>query len=603
MRMHGERGARLWPLLLVVAQILAAGAAAAFTESEDQPVLDPDGSEDNGSAAPAPIPFDAQAFGVAFPERVVLVRGQLDGGDVDYYAVELQAGELLLAGVLGSGERDDSLLGVFLPASGSPDAIDDDSGARFFSRLAVPVPAAGSVRVAVSGFGDAAFAGAHQEATGGLVPYGLVLAVAADPASRQEGDLVPGPQGANDSPATADGLPPGGALVRGTLEANDVDFFSLELEVGDRLTAALFDLAPASLTSPAGERNDAILRLFDPTGAPFPAGSDDDAGPGFLPHASVDVDQAGTWTVALSGFGDDALIGAHEEGPFPYALVVATDRACPNAADVIASIAPPASGNAYALGNLDGGDHYYTDRFDAGRHVLVDLPPALDCAHWILTANNDKGITSLDHLTFTLNQNARIYVGYDTRATSAPDWLTNEFLDTGTTIDIADPDPTQEFRVYTKNFANGNVTLGGNKAPGAAFPGGGNGSNYVVIAQPFVTADILALAGTAAGGSVSVTIAGVLITMPTTFGQSPTDVTEALADAIHANATLQGLGIAGLAHDGSLLVTDPLQSVTIADAGLQQSGTAVPLVPLAWLYVAMGSAFAAGLLRRRHRAP
>ncbi|MBC7186128.1 MAG: hypothetical protein H5U38_03735, partial [Calditrichaeota bacterium] len=56
----------------------------------------------------------------------------------------------------------------------------------------------------------------------------------------------------------------------------------------------------------------------------------------------------------------------------------------------------------YVLGYLTEGDEYYIDR----AHVLGNIPDQLKNLLWILTANNDKGQTATDFLSFTLQRPA-----------------------------------------------------------------------------------------------------------------------------------------------------------------------------------------------------
>lgn len=80
--------------------------------------------------------------------------------------------------------------------------------------------------------------------------------------------------------------------------------------------------------------------------------------------------------------------------------------------------------------------------------------------------------------------------------------------------------------------------------------------------------EFLELSGTAAGGSVSITVAGVPISVTTTPGQSAAQVIAALASAVQANPTLQAAGITATAAANRLVVNGDITSVTIADAGL-----------------------------------
>jgi len=583
------RPSRIWLPAAVLA--LAASASADFTEFEDQPFLAPGGAEVDPLSGAEPVPWDGGDFLTAFPDGVKLVRGNLDANDVDAYAVSLTSGDLLLAALFDadSGSRLDLVLGTFTGGATPALALDDDDGRGFHPRVGWVAGATGTVQVGVSGFGDSAFDGSHGEAPGALAPYELVLAVTRDPAARQESDLDPGPQGSNDQLAIADLLPPAGASVGARLDAGDVDYFAIDLEEGDRLLLSVFDLRAGPLAFAGGERNDPVLGIFDPTGTLVDSALDDDAGPAFLPNRSftVPAGQGGRWTVAVSGFGDSAFDGSHGEAPFDYRLVVARDRACPNAVDPITALAV-STANSYEEAFLEGGDHYYTDRTNPQSHVLVDVPEDLECGRWIKTANNDKNVTADPHLTITLNQDSSVYVGYDTRATGEPAWLAAGFTPLPEVIDVADSDVSQEFDVLRRDFPAGVFTLGGNEAPGA-------GSNYVVVARPVDTADpqhAVELPGVGPG-SLAVTIAGVVVTIATTGGETPAGLALTLAAAVNADPTLQGLRIFGLASGDFLVTTGTLQGLQFIPS--------VPVAPAWALWLLAAALGGSGVLARQPR--
>ncbi|HEU5454220.1 MAG TPA: multicopper oxidase domain-containing protein [Nocardioides sp.] len=77
------------------------------------------------------------------------------------------------------------------------------------------------------------------------------------------------------------------------------------------------------------------------------------------------------------------------------------------------------------------------------------------------------------------------------------------------------------------------------------------------------------LSGTAAGGSVSITVSGVVVTVTTGAGQSAADIAGALAAAINADPGLAALGVTATAQ-GTRLVVDggDITQFLSADAGL-----------------------------------
>ncbi len=131
----------------------------------------------------------------------------------------------------------------------------------------------------------------------------------------------------------------------------------------------------------------------------------------------------------------------------------------------------------YSVACLNVGDEYYLDR----SYNLTSIPAELDTGseEWIMTDNDDKYMTSSSFLEFTISQDSTVYVAYDSRATSLPDWLENGFAPTSRAIVVTDH-KMGHFDVYQGNYSAGTVTLGGNKATGAA----NARSNYIVIVLP-----------------------------------------------------------------------------------------------------------------------
>jgi hypothetical protein len=557
--------ARLAAAFVVSSLLVASSASAAgFTEFEDRPLKDADNSEDDPLTSAAPVPWNLAPFATAFPGRAKLIRGTLDARDVDAYSFSLASGQLLLAALFEdpAGEKNDTVLGLFSGTTPPALASDDDSGTGFLSRLAFPVTSTSVQRIGVTGFGDTNWNGTHKEAAIALVPYTLVVAAVSNPAPFQESEN-------NNSLANANPLPAEG-VIGGTLGANDVDYFKIDLEPGDRLALSVFDLVSGQFVVAGGERNDSQLGLFTPAGALAAGGTNDDGGPGRMSNLlfTVPAGQGGTWKVALTGFGDTSFTGAHKEAPFSYLLVAARERACPNVTPLISGITV-STGKAYVTANLRGGDHYYIDRTNNGQHVLVDVPAAYECSQWIKTANDDKSVSVTSHLSFTLAQASSVFVAFDTRSASEPPWLATGFTPTGEIADVADPDATQEFRLLRRDFAAGSVTLGGN-LPSAA------GSNYVVFARPLDLTDpvhAFSIPGLPAG--VLVTINGVSLQVTRQNGQTAAQFAASIAAAINANSTLAAARVFGLASGVTFVTTGTIQSVTV-------QSVPIPALPLAW---------------------
>lgn len=137
----------------------------------------------------------------------------------------------------------------------------------------------------------------------------------------------------NDSLATATSLVAGrhrvpgllserrlgpGVLVRGRLEPGDVDFYRFGLRAGEVLTVAV-------RAEDAGAFNDPQIAIFGPD-QDEPTLVNDDGGPRLLPRLSLIAEDGGTWSVAVTGFGDDDFDGTGHEEQFEYVLEIAAVR-------------------------------------------------------------------------------------------------------------------------------------------------------------------------------------------------------------------------------------------------------------------------------------
>lgn len=113
----------------------------------------------------------------------------------------------------------------------------------------------------------------------------------------------------------------GVAVAAGTLEPVDVDTYTLALDAGDLLFAALFDAQDGALL-------DTRLALFQ--GALLV--QNDDGGDGFLSRLAFQATSGGSYELRVSGFRDDDYLGGHAEGASgeaPYTLVVGVASALP----------------------------------------------------------------------------------------------------------------------------------------------------------------------------------------------------------------------------------------------------------------------------------
>ena len=104
---------------------------------------------------------------------------------------------------------------------------------------------------------------------------------------------------------------------------------------------------------------------------------------------------------------------------------------------------------------LEEGELAYIDR----NYIFTYVPGYLLGATYIKTANDDKGSTGTDFLSFDVNQDVTVYVAHDSRITDKPAWLSS-FTDTGDNLSTNDA----SLSIYAKDFPAGTITLGGNEA-------------------------------------------------------------------------------------------------------------------------------------------
>jgi cysteine-rich repeat protein len=111
------------------------------------------------------------------------------------------------------------------------------------------------------------------------------------------------------------------------------------------------------------------------------------------------------------------------------------------------------------------------------------------------------------------------------------------------------------------------------------------------------------LYGTARGGSVSVTVEGVLVSVTTSSGETAAQVIAALAVAINTDVTLSGLGVSALANGNALTVGGTIDNLVVGDPGL----TDVPRVPslsgMAMVLCAALLSLAGATVLRKKRQP
>ena len=139
------------------------------------------------------------------------------------------------------------------------------------------------------------------------------------------------------------------------------------------------------------------------------------------------------------------------------------------------------TGRNYSHASLAVGTRIYTDR----TYQATAVPAFLDGASLIQTANDDKKNTSSALLSFSLSQQATVYIAYDPRARALPAWL-DGWQKLPDRIGVNDS-KISFMNLYSKNFPAGTVTLGGNLQSPAA----GAQNNYFVVAKQAVAANLI----------------------------------------------------------------------------------------------------------------
>jgi len=130
---------------------------------------------------------------------------------------------------------------------------------------------------------------------------------------------------------------------------------------------------------------------------------------------------------------------------------------------------------AYAnIIKLENNSKVYSDR----ALKLKSIPEMLNGAKLIQTANNDKEFKDEHYFEFTVGNENQVFIAYDNRATSLPNWM-KDWKDTG--IDVFITKHPKGFSLYSKSFHAGKIKLGGNNAKGAK----GAQSNYFAFTKRF----------------------------------------------------------------------------------------------------------------------
>jgi len=183
------------------------------------------------------------------------------------------------------------------------------------------------------------------------------------------------------------------------------------------------------------------------------------------------VTLGGNWAQGGSGAGSNYVVLLKAVESIPTPTSTPTPTGTPEPTEVVVSNLWVASDKPYRVEKLTVGEGYYIDR----GYQITSVPSGFEGLTWIMTANGDKQASASSFLSFDINVDAWVYVAYDHRAESLPEWL-RSFTPLGQGIGATDGGASP-LMLYGKRFSAGRVTLGGNWGHGAS----GAGSNYIVL--------------------------------------------------------------------------------------------------------------------------
>jgi len=139
------------------------------------------------------------------------------------------------------------------------------------------------------------------------------------------------------------------------------------------------------------------------------------------------------------------------------------------------------SSNEYEWATLQAGVEAYTDR----TYTFGTAPSAYAGLDFLKTANDDSSSTAGTLISFTVTQDATVYVNYYDGHAGTPSWLSS-WADTGDDLILQANGSPYTMSLYAKTFTPGQtVSLGGNQYGGPTY-------NVVIqagIAAPSVTVD------------------------------------------------------------------------------------------------------------------
>ncbi len=173
----------------------------------------------------------------------------------------------------------------------------------------------------------------------------------------------------------------------------------------------------------------------------------------------------------------------------------------------------------YNTSLLETGDMYYNDR----DYTITEIPGELDSLIWIVASNDNADNQTNDFIQLVLLDDADIYIGFDSRATSVPNWLADSFSLTDLTLGVSDDAIT--LNVWKMSSLPDTLILGGNRAAGAV----NAKSHYVILIDvlPFMQ-PIVEFSADTLNGSAPLTVhftsqlSGIVTNLLWNFGDDST---------------------------------------------------------------------------------
>jgi glucose/arabinose dehydrogenase len=229
-------------------------------------------------------------------------------------------------------------------------------------------------------------------------------------------------------------------------------------------------LAPASQSAGTGVSQTVTATVLDGSGNPLPGTTVNFSvltGPNAGQTASPVTDGAGhaAFTVTSTTVGTDTIQASFVDSTATtrtsnQVQVTFTTGTTGGVVITNLSVADTTRANMWSVQqNLQVGNVLYGDR----TYTLTAAPSLLIGDTWIRDANGSKAYTGNPLVTFTINQQADVFVGMDKRA-GRPAWLDSTWTDTGLTETGTGP---VTYEIFSKTFAAGTVSLGPNSSTGS----------------------------------------------------------------------------------------------------------------------------------------